>query len=308
MRALIILSIAIALATQAGCSRPRQHGEFASADAAVEALIKAVKAGDVDALVGVLGEESRPLVDSGDPVQDQHGRERFLEEYEAAHDLRKNEEGLTILEVGADKWPFPFPLVEENGHWKFDATEGAEQIIDRRVGENELFTIKACLAFVDAEREYYQRNPQQEPLMQFAQKLISTEGQKDGLYWPTTDGEPESPVGEAFAAAQAAGYFQDGDTRGEPFHGYIYKLLNGQGPHAKGGAYSYMVGDKMLGGFALLAYPAEYGSSGVMSFMVSHDGVVYSKNLGEKTADAAGAIELFDPDDTWKQEATIDDQ
>jgi hypothetical protein len=241
-------------------------------------------------------------------VQDEHARTRFLEQYEESHAIAKNDDGLTILEVGADKWPFPFPLVEENGKWKFDATEGAEQIIDRRVGENELATIQACLAFVDAEREYYQRNPQQEPLMQFAQKLISTEGQKDGLYWPTANDEPPSPIGEGFARAREEGYFQDDSAQGEPFHGYIYKLLKGQGPNAKGGAYSYLVGDKMLGGFALLAVPAEYGSSGVMSFMVNHDGVVYSKDLGEKTAEAAAAIELFDPDDTWKQEATIDDQ
>jgi hypothetical protein len=144
--------------------------------------------------------------------------------------------------------------------------------------------------------------------MQFAQKLISTEGQKDGLYWPTANDEPPSPIGEGFARAREEGYFQDDSAQGEPFHGYIYKLLKGQGPNAKGGAYSYLVGDKMLGGFALLAVPAEYGSSGVMSFMVNHDGVVYSKDLGEKTAEAAAAIELFDPDDTWKQEATIDDQ
>jgi hypothetical protein len=306
MRELTIFFIAVALATQAGCSRTGP-GEYASADAAVEALIEAAKAGDMDALVRVLGEEARPVVESGDPVQDQQARERFLEEYEAGHALAKEDGGLTVLEVGADKWPFPFPLVEENGKWKFDATEGAERVVDRRVGENELFTIQACLAFVDAEREYYQRNPQQEPLMQFAQKLISTDGQKDGLYWPTADDEPPSPVGEGFARAREEGYFQDDDARGEPFHGYIYKVLKGQGPNAKGGAYSYLVGDKMLGGFAVLAVPAEYGSSGVMSFMVNHDGVVYSKDLGENTADAAAAIELFDPDDSWKQEATIDE-
>jgi hypothetical protein len=305
MRAIATLLLSVALATQAGCSGPGD-GEFASSEAAVEALAQALETDSVDALVNVLGEDARPLLESGDPVQDEQARARFLEMYEESHEIVESDQGLTILEVGADQWPVPFPLVEENGNWRFDATEGAQEIIDRRVGENELAAIQVCLAFVDAEREYYRRNPRQEPLMQFADRLVSTEGRKDGLYWPTTGDEPASPIGDQFARAQAEGYFQDGGAAGQPYHGYLYRLLKGQGANANGGAYSYMVGDKMLGGFAFLALPVDYGNSGVVSFMVNHDGVVYSKDLGENTEEAAAAIELFNPDDTWKQEATIE--
>jgi hypothetical protein len=202
----------------------------------------------------------------------------------------------------------PLPLVDQDGKWKIDATEGAEEVIDRRVGANELGAIQVCLAFVDAARECYRRNPQQEPLMHFADRLVSTDGQENYLYWPTSDNEQPSPVGDAFARAQAQGYFQESGGKGEPYYSYIYRLLTVPGPNAEGGAYSYMVGDKMLGGFALIAIPADYGNSDVLSFMVSYEGVVYSKDLGKNTAEVAAEIELYDPDDTWKQEATIDDQ
>jgi hypothetical protein len=302
MRAMTLWLVGLALGAHATPS----HGEFASAEAAVQALAQAVKADNVEAVVAVLGEDARPLVESGDPVQDERARARFLERYEQAHEITASDDGYTVLDVGKDKWPFPLPLVEANGTWRFDVTEGAEEIIDRRVGDNELAAIQVCLAFVDAQREYYQRNPQETPLMHFARRLVSTDGQRDGLYWPTTADEPPSPVGDALARAQAEGYFQDGSARDEPYHGYVYRMLTGQGPNARGGAYSYLVGDRLLGGFALLAVPAEYGSSGVMSFIVSHDGVVDSTDLGENTAAAAEAIQLFDPDDTWKREATID--
>ncbi len=295
-----------AVTVLAGCSAP-DSGTHSSADSAVEALAEALQADDVEAIVAVLGEGARHLVESGDPVQDAQTRAHFLERYEASHQIVENDRGLTILEVGEDDWPFPFPLVQENDTWRFDATEGAEEIIDRRVGANELGAIQVCLAFVDAQREYYRRNPQQSSLMHFADRLISTEGQKDGLFWPTSGDEAPSPVGDEFARAQALGYFQHDSARGEPYYGYVYRLLPGQGPHAEGGAYSYLVGDKMLGGFALIATPADYGNSGVMSFIVSFDGVVYSKDLGENTAEAAAAIEVFDPDDTWKREASIDE-
>lgn len=306
MQAAIRFVFLAAIAALAGCSEPAA-GTYSSAESAVEALAEALRADDVETIVQVLGQGSRHLVESGDPVQDAQTRAHFLERYEESHQIVENELGLTILEVGEDDWPFPFPLVQENGRWRFDATEGAEEIIDRRVGANELGAIQVCLAFVDAQREYYRRNPQQTTLMHFADRLISTEGQKDGLFWPTSGDEEPSPVGDEFARAQALGYFQHDSAQGEPYYGYVYRLLHGQGPHASGGEYSYMVGDKMLGGFALIAIPADYGNSGVMSFIVSFDGVVYSKDLGENTAEVAAAIEWFDPDDTWKREASIDD-
>ena len=253
----------------------------------------------------MLGPKAQSVVDSGDPVQDKNARERFLQSYATAHAFDNSVEGLTTLNVGTDAWPFPFPLVQHNGRWQFDSSAGAEEIINRRVGANELATIQSCLAFVDAEREYYSRNAEQDSLLHFAEKIVSTEGRKDGLYWPTTGNEDPSPLGESFAQARSEGYFQDRVSRSTPYHGYIYRLLTAQGPNARGGAYDYMVGDKMLGGFALIAFPADYGNSGVMTFIVNHDGAVFSKDLGPETPKAALAIQTFDPDQSWKREAAI---
>ena len=308
MRVLTILLLSIVAATQMACSRTIHQKDFASTDEAVQALMAAVKSGDTRALLEVLGSDAKPVIDSGDPVQDKNGREKFMQAYDTAHSFDNSTEGLTVLQVGTDNWPFPFPLVQHDGRWHFDTTEGTEEIVNRRVGDNELSTIQACLAFVDAEREYYVRNPQNDPLLHFAQKLISTEGQKDGLYWPATGDEPPSPLGAGFARARSEGYDVAGNKeKPEPYHGYIYRLLKGQGPDAHGGAYDYMVGDKMLGGFALIASPAEYGTSGVMTFIVNHDGVVYSKDLGPDTSKAAAEIHVFNPDKSWKREGASED-
>lgn len=307
MRTSMILPMVL-LAALVGCSRAPQQADFATIDEAVQALVAAARADDSKALIALLGEETAPLLESGDPVQDRNGRERFVQAYERAHALAKLEDGMTVLEVGEDKWPFPFPLIQTDGRWHFDSSAGVDEIINRRVGANELAAIQSCLAFVDAQREYYSRNPQGDPLLHFAQKLVSTEGQKDGLYWPTTEGEEPSPIGENFAAARSEGYFEGPDIKDQPYHGYVYRLLTAQGPHATGGAYDYLVRDKMLGGFALIAVPAEYGSNGVMTFIVSHDGVVYSKDLGPKTPQVAMAIDRFDPDPTWKREAAISEE
>jgi Protein of unknown function (DUF2950) len=310
MRVLVALLIMVA-ATQAACSRSVQQKDFASAEEAVQALVAAAQSDDTRALLEVLGQEAEPVVGSGDPVQDKNSRQQFLQAYAAAHALDTSVEGRTTLEVGTDKWPFTFPIVQRDGRWRFDSTAGVEEIVNRRVGANEISTIQSCLAFVDAEREYYVRNAQQDSLLHFAQTLVSTEGQKDGLYWPTAGDEEPSPLGEEFAQARSEGYFQDGAStdgasKSTPYHGYVYRLLKAQGPNAAGGAYDYMVGDKMLGGFALIASPAEYGSTGVMTFIVNHDGVVFSKDLGPDTAKAARSIEVFDPDQSWTKEAAIE--
>jgi hypothetical protein len=204
--------------------------------------------------------------------------------------------------VGKDKWPFPIPIVQEGNVWYFDSAAGAEEVVNRRIGENELSTIQSCLAYVDAQQEFYLRNVQKDPLQHYANKLISTEGKKDGLYWPSKDGEPDSPMGEEFADARAEGYLQDGSKRGAPYHGYIYRLITRQGPQAPGGAYEYMVNGELLGGFALIAFPAEYGSSGIMTFIVNHDGVVYSRDLGPHTQQVAMGIVEFNPDSMWTKE------
>jgi hypothetical protein len=304
MRAFATLLIAIVV-TQTACNRSSHQKDFESAEAAAAALVTAVQSGDSRALLEVLGPQSEPVLNSGDPVQDKNSRERFLRGYTDAHALRADAAGITTLEVGADAWPFPFPIVERDGRYRFDSAAGVEEIINRRVGANELSAIQSCLAFVDAQREYYVRNAEQEPLMHFAQKLASTPGRKDGLYWPTAGNEPPSPLGEAFARARSEGYFEEGVSDATPYHGYIYRLLTSQGEHAPGGAYDYMVRDRMLGGFALLAFPVEYGVSGVMTFIVSHDGVVFSKDLGSRTAAAVQVIGTFDPDMSWQREAAI---
>lgn len=303
MRAIAFLIVA-AMVLQAGCSRSQQ--DFASVEEAAQALVAAARSDDTSSLLSVLGADAKPLVESGDEVQDKNARERFITEYETKHAFDASEPDFATLNVGADEWPFPIPLVERNGRWRFDTAAGAEEIVNRRVGANELATIQSCLAFVDAQREYYSSNPQGGPLLQFAQKLVSTEGQKDGLYWPASANDMQSPLGESFARARAEGYFTDKQSKDTPYHGYVYKLLTAQGPNAEGGAYGYVVNGKMLGGFALLAFPADYATNGVMTFIVNHSGVVYSKDLGPDTAKVAQAIETFDPDQTWKREASIE--
>jgi hypothetical protein len=300
----VVVVLAFLIAAQA-CSRQAQQTTFVSADEAVKALVAAVGAEAPQDLVQILGEQAQPMLESGDPVQDRNSRQKFLQAYAQAHALDNSGEGVTTLEVGTDEWPFPFPLIQVDGRWSFDSTAGVEEIVNRRVGANELATIQSCLAFVDAQREYYVRNAQQDALLHFAQKLVSTEGQRDGLYWPTSAEELPSPLGERFAQARSEGYFEERLSGSAPYHGYIYRLLTSQGPHASGGAYDYMVGDKMLGGFALIAFPAEHGNSGVMTFLVNHDGVVFSKDLGPETAKAAQAIDSFDPDQSWTREAVI---
>jgi hypothetical protein len=306
MRTLTLLAFATALVAISACSdSPVTQKTYGSPEAAVEALVSAVKDGETRALLKVLGPETEAVVESGDPVQDQNAREKFVSAYEAAHKLTDRPEGGKVLDVGEDDWPFPFPLVEENGKWRFDSEGGIEEIVNRRVGENELFTIQACLAYVDAQREYYLRNPEGDALLHYASLLRSSEGKRDGLYFEVSGEEPESPLGPGFARARAEGYFQDEEQEGPvPFHGYYYRILTAQGPNAAGGAYEYVVQGKMLGGFGLVAYPAEYGSSGVMTFIVNQDGVVFSKDLGADTEKIASEMTIFDPDSTWKREET----
>lgn len=301
--------IAMILATLCvACSPGGSQRQFSSPQEAAAALVDAAKAADSRALLDILGAPAEPVVDSGDPVQDRNARERFADAFAQAHAFVDAPDDTRILTVGADQWPFPFPLVRAGRGWHFDTSVGIDEIVNRRVGANELDTIQACLAFVDAQREYYMRNPQQDALMHFARRLFSSPDQRDGLYWPTVDGEAPSPLGESFAVARSEGYFQGRTAADEPYHGYVYRLLTRQGANAAGGAYDYLVGDRMLGGFALIAIPADYGNSGVMTFVVNHEGVVFSRDLGPETAKVAGAIEAFDPDTGWTRELSIADE
>jgi hypothetical protein len=294
---------AAALALLAGCDLlGGGQAAFESPDQAGEALLAAVRSGDTNEMLRVLGEDARPVVDSGDAVEDANIRNEFVDAYTTAHRWVNETPEVSTLIVGDDDWTFPFPLVNENDGWRFDTTVGIEEILDRRIGENELAAIQASLAYVDAQREYYWANPDGAPMLHYARTLVSTPGEKDGLFWESSGDEAPSPLGELFAAARAEGYLLDGSAPPVPYYGYHFRMLTAQGEHAAGGAYDYLVGDRMIGGFGLVAYPAERGSSGVMTFIVNHDGVVFSKDLGDGTANLAEAMTTFDPDPSWKRE------
>jgi Protein of unknown function (DUF2950) len=300
LTAMVLLALALAFGgAHPSTAADAKQRSFASPAEAAQALAAAVKADDPKALLAVLGKEGQPLISSGDPVADKKARDRFLRAYEEAHSLVKSEDGKTVLQTGNDNWPFPIPLVKSADGWRFDAAAGKEEILDRRIGANELSAIQACLAYVDAQREYYQRNPEHAALLHYAQKLHSSPGKRDGLYWDAKPEEEESPLGPQFARARAEGYA--GSAKGAPYHGYYFRLLTAQGPAAAGGAYDYVAHGKMIGGFGLVAYPAKWDNSGVMTFVVNQDGVVFQKDLGPDTATVARAIKAFNPDDTWKR-------
>jgi hypothetical protein len=250
----------------------------------------------------VLGEDAQPVVDSGDPIADANTRAEFAAAYAIAHRWVSESPDVSTLVVGDTEWPFPFPLVRDSNRWQFDTTNGIEEILNRRIGDNELVAIQASLAYVDAQREYYWWNPEGSPLLHYAKSLVSTTGGKDALYWDAAEGETPSPLGAVFAAARAEGYLVDSAIRPTPYYGYYFHVLTAQGANAAGGAYDYVVNERMIGGFGLVAYPAEHGSTGVMTFIVNHDGVVFSKDLGADTAKLASEMTTFDPDATWKRE------
>ena len=229
-------------------------------------------------------------------------------DYDAKSTLVPVNDTTRSLHVGSSDWPLPIPLVSRGATWSFDIDAGRDELLSRRIGRNEANAIVAALAYADAQREYASEERDGDGILEYAQLFGSTDGMKNGLYWPVQPGEPESPLGRFFADAQSEGYFQAADAQGsvadpppEPYYGYRYLILTAQGPSARGGAYDYIVDGHMIGGFALIAYPVEYGDSGVMTFIVNHDGVVYQKDLGPDTADIAAAVTAFDPDSTWRR-------
>jgi hypothetical protein len=247
---------------------------FPSPGAATGALIAAVKADDMKAMSSILGPEADQVLSSGDPVADKNAREEFASRYQEMHRLAYDEQGRVILYLGANNWPVPIPLVKESGGWIFDTATGKEELLSRRVGRNELFTIGALADLVDAQTEYASEARDGDSTPQFAQKILSDSGQHNGLYWEAAEGQPESPIGPLVASATAEGYQKDSGGNPIPFHGYYYKVLTSQGKNAPGGAKNYLVDGKMTNGFGFLAYPAEYRASGVMTFMVNQDGVI----------------------------------
>jgi hypothetical protein len=251
-------------------------------------------------MTAIFGDQAKGLVSSGDAVSDKRARERFVSAYDEKHGLEAGG-GKVVLVVGNDDFPFPIPIVPDGPSWRFDTAAGKDEIINRRIGQNELNTIQVCLAYVDAQREYYTLDPDRDGVLQYAQKFSSTQGKKDGLYWPTNPGDSPSPLGLLVAKARGEGYSKSSAGVPVAYWGYYYRILSAQGKDAPGGAYGYLAHGRMIGGFALVAYPAQYGVSGVMTFIVNHEGVVYQKNLGPNTAAIARAMKQFNPDDTWQK-------
>jgi hypothetical protein len=275
---------------------------FASPEAGFAALAAAIAGHDEARLLRILGDAGRALIRSGDPVADRAARARFTALYAAGHQVVRPGPGRAELEVGPEAWPLPVPMLERGGRWRFDARAGREEVLNRRIGRNELDTIAALGEIVRAQREYAAGPGRDGALQAYARRFFSTPGQSDGLYWPAEAGAPASPLGPLAAAASVGGYARSGPGEApRPFHGYFFRMLEGQGPAAVGGAIDYLVDGRMIGGFGVLAWPAQWGNSGVQSFMVNHRGEVFQANLGPETARRAAAITRFDPGPGWSR-------
>lgn len=275
---------------------------FASPEEAAAALVAAVKASDPKALIEIAGPASRGWIFTGDDVADARDWKRFAASYDEKNSIAKEGDAKAVLVVGKDDYPFAAPIVKRGAAWAFDAEAGREEVVNRRVGRNELDTIQALLAIVDAQREYAAKDADGNGLNDYAANFTSTPGKKDGLYWAVKDGEPPSPLGPLAAKAVRKGYGKSKGGEATPYNGYFFRLITaGQGASAPGGKYDYLVNGKLFGGFAVIAYPAKYGVSGVMSFLVNHDGVVYEADLGKDTPAAAAKLTRFDPDKRWRK-------
>jgi Protein of unknown function (DUF2950) len=274
---------------------------YKTPDAAAEALVAAAKADDEKAALIVFGKDGEDIISSGDKVSDEDIRKRFVAAYDAKHQIVMQGDDKAVLVIGEKDYPFAVPLVRKGGLWSFDTEGGRREVLYRRIGHNEISAIQTSLAYVDAQEEYADKN-RGEGVGVYAQRFISQDGKKDGLYWPTAAGEDESPLGELFAAATRQGYHA-GEGR-SPYHGYYYKILTKQGSAVTGGALDYVVKGRMIGGFGLVAYPAQYRNSGVMTFIVNQDGVVYQKDLGWDTPVVAEEMTAYNPDKTWTKADT----
>jgi hypothetical protein len=294
-------SVAVTAALLLGAAMPALAApqSFDSPEAAVDAVIAALDAQDKDALVAVFGPESQDVILTGEEQQDRATWKEFLDEYRALNRIEVDGDTAT-LEIGRDLWPFPAPLVKDEAGWHFDAEAAREEVLLRRIGQNELDVIDLLRGYVRAQAAYRAEDPDGDGLRTFASAIISDAGTRDGLYWPDEPGAPESPIGDFMARAAAGGYSVDGeDVEPEPYLGYYYHVLTRQGANAPGGEMDYMVNGHMVAGHALIAFPADYGDTGVMTFMVGENGTVYEADLGEETLTAAVAIDSFDPGDGW---------
>jgi hypothetical protein len=304
--AVFVLFLAFSPASHAQKSPPPGQKTFDTPNAAANAVIEAVKKNDVNELMAIFGPKGKPIVSSGDPTRDKTSGARFLELVQRGKrvDVSPFDYGEAILTVGTgdDEWPFPVPIRMSKGKWHFDSEEGSLEILARRIGENELDAISACLGFSESQEEYASVQHDKSGSLQYAQRIISTPGKQDGLYWKNADGTAGGPIGETIAKAISEGY----TSKSEPYHGYHYRVLKAQGPAAPGGARSFVVGGAMIGGYALIAWPAEYGNSGIQTFIIGNDQILYEKDLGPNTARLVEAIKTYNPDSTWTEVIDVD--
>jgi hypothetical protein len=285
---------------QSFAANPRQT-TFSSPAEAVKSMVEAMKAGNSGKLLAIFGPAGKGLFSSGDETSDRQAREEFIRSYEEKNSLNGVNKKKVILHVGKEDWPWPIPIVKTGGRWHFDTKAGRQEVLARRIGANELAVIQVCLAYVDAQKEYAQDH-RTGGIMEYAQKFVSDPGKTDGLCWEEKEVGKDSPLGPLVGNACKVNYMGlQAGASAQPYHGYYYKILMKQGNYAPGGAYDYVVDGKMIGGFALVAYPARYSLSGIMTFIVNQEGAVYQKDLGKSTEKAAEAMASFNPDQTWKR-------
>ena len=304
-----LLSLAACCATPKAPPPPAEASQkiFATPELAVDALIAASRNDNPSMVLKILGPEAQDLIHSGDPVEDANGRKNFVAAYDRAHHIETEDSDKAVLVIGERGWPMPIPMVHVIGGWQWDTESGAQEILNRRIGRNELMVAAVCRTYVEAQQDFSTRHSMADGHSEYAQKFISGKSRHDGLYWPAAAGERESPLGPLVAEARDDGYTAGKGHEQRPYYGYIFKILKRQGPDASGGAKSYVEHGRMTGGFALLAHPAKYGDSGIMTFMVNQDGIVYQKNLGPYTEQIVSGFTDYDPDESWDITSEVDE-
>ncbi len=280
-----------------GCASAPEQRTFSTPEEAVDAMVRAAQEDNEEGLLGVFGSEAEDLMSSGDPVYDRRQREIVLVAFQQGWSLADIDPDTKELIIGDESWPFPIPLVKDQSGWRFDTEAGEEEVLTRRIGRNELSVIRICHTYVQAQNEYARQGHDGKPAGIYAQRTSSETGKQNGLYWAVGPGEKPSPLGALVAEATAEGY----GINPRPFHGYFFRILTAQGKDAPGGARSYIEDGEMTGGFALVAYPGEYADSGVMTFMINRDGILYEKDLGDETSELASQIQEYNPDSTWTE-------
>jgi hypothetical protein len=291
--------VMVAIVVLPACAQEVKQKVFGSPEEAMKTLAETVQANDMNGVMAILGPEGEDIVSSGDEVADKADRERFLKMYQERMDLVRDGDQVSVI-LGNDYFPFAIPIVKRGEGWVFDTKAGRQEMLNRRIGRNERNTIQVCLAYVEAQREYASTDRQQDGIIQYAQQVWSDPGSHNGLYWEANEGEMPSPLGPLIAEASEKGYTEKTD-KPIPYHGYYFKIVKAQGANAPGGAYSYVINGHMVAGFALMAWPAEYRVSGVKTFVVNQNGIVYEKDLGPKTAEIVKTMTRYNPDRTWRK-------